>query len=252
MMRKYLGIAVLALLVMALGAAYADPIPGSINELDNWNFEKTDGSGAHVWGLWGHGADMGIGLDGANGWAAYCKQAGGDLWIRQIVDETQNPLWNDLFHQKEIDLMADIGISWMGGGTGHPEMDVDGHTTSRVMFRLDWWNEGDPFPGEVIGLDSPPAPYHAESGWYYFDSSASDQWTTVNPWDDDIWVLSANGKPIQPRWVSVEIILKQAPGENVWVDNVNLTSSCIPEPMSIILGCFGLSSVAGLRRLIRR
>lgn len=248
-MRKYLGIAVLAILLIAVGTAYADPIPGSINELQNGDFELG------AWGAWQAGSDMGIALDGPNHWAAYCKQAGSpNLWLRQVVDDkylpdgTLNPNWNDLFHQKEVDLMADISLTWFPGG--QPQLDQNGNTISRIRFGLDWWDETFNDVNDPRQLPKPQ--YLVLSDWYYFNDAGNGQWRVVNPWDDDIWVFGANDKTMQPRWISVEVIIEQASGEEVWVDNMVLTSKCIPEPMSMILGGLGLSSVVGLRRLRRK
>ncbi|MCX6377671.1 MAG: hypothetical protein NTU88_16845, partial [Armatimonadetes bacterium] len=63
MMRKYLSAGVLVLLlVMSIGAAYADWIPGSINEIVEGDFQ--DNAGAGTWGPWEHGEGLVLGLDG--------------------------------------------------------------------------------------------------------------------------------------------------------------------------------------------
>jgi hypothetical protein len=103
----------------------------------------------------------------------------------------------------------------------------------------------------------PNVPAEYASDWVTYDQLfpgyANGEWITVNPFANDILILRDRDRNlIQPRWVSVEVGVWQAKGETVWIDNVILTSKCIPEPMSLILGCIGLSSVAGLRRLRRK
>lgn len=236
MMRKYLGAGVLVLLLLfAFGAAFADPIPGCPNELDNGDFETG------TWGLWEHGAGLALGIDGpTHNWGVFCKEPTQSLLLRQVVDDMRNPLWDPTKDWKMIDLMADIRCVWAPGDPGHP--------TSRISFRLDWWgtNWNDVEQGQL-----PPAEYY--SNWITYSFTDNAIWRTVNPFANDIWVLrDATGKLIQPRWISVEILIDQAPSEFVWVDNVILTSKCIPEPMSMVLGIMGLGSVAGLRRMFRK
>jgi hypothetical protein len=248
MMRKYLSVGVLALLLlMSVGAAFADMIPGSNNELLNSDFEKglTDADPAN-WGAWLHGTDVGIFQYGVNNLALACKYPGQEsqTWIRQVVDETLNPTWDWTKNWKEIDLMADI--AW----TGPP---VDPHPTSWIEFKLDWWDmEHNGNPGDPRVQPADPPDYVVTSDPYYFGLPPG-EWHTVNPFANDMNVLrDRNGNLIQPAWVSVEIVLHQMPGETIWVDNVILTGKCIPEPMSLVLGFMGLGSVAGLKRMFRK
>jgi len=249
MMRKYLSAGVLALLlVLSIGTAYADWIPGSINELVNGDFETGN------WGPWEHGAGLALGVDGiVNNWGVYCKYPTQNLLLRQVVDETLNVNnWDWSKNWKEIDLMADIRCVWAEGDPGHP--------TSTVSFRLDWWSdEGKPEwwePQQIwdnVGNQMVYVPGDFHSRWVTYGFTENSTWSTVNPFANDMWVLhDAAGNPMQPKWVSVEILIDQSPTEQVWVDNVILTSKCIPEPMSLVLGFMGLGSVAGLRRMFRR
>lgn len=247
-MRKYLSVGVLALLLlMSVGAAYADWIPGSMNELVNGDFQNgpTDDDPAN-WGPWLHGTDVGVYEWSSDNLALSCKYPGLETqtWFRQVVDETLNPNWDWTENWKMIDLMADI--TWTGPG-------VEPHPTSSVEFRLDWWDiehngkDGDP---RVQPVDPPD--YVSDWVPYYFGLPPG-EWHTVNPFANDMDVLrDGDGNLIQPAWVSVEILLHQMPGETVWVDNVILTSDCIPEPMSLVLGFMGLGSVAGLRRIFKK
>ncbi|MDH7602260.1 MAG: PEP-CTERM sorting domain-containing protein [Armatimonadota bacterium] len=225
------------LLAVLCSSVWAVPL-NSFNELRNGDFETGDLT------YWQHGEDIAVARDGAaHGYGAYCKRSGGDLWLRQIVDDSRSPDWDWNLHSKILDLVADI--TWQGWEPSN----------SAVSFRLDWWDERynsvsnwEQLP-HAIG--APPAGSDPAAGYYTTDwvtirlaGTRPGEWITVNPFD-------RTQLPVQPRWVSVEITYTQAPGETVWVDNVILTGKCVPEPSSMI-GLVGLCStlVAGFR--IRR
>lgn len=246
-MKKYLMIICLVCVALAMAvAAYATPIPGSINELTNGNF-------ANGWTSWEHGSGLAFGMAAPGyGRAVHCNGPDPNnpnaLLLRQVVDETKNPLWNWSMNQKEIDLMADIRCVWSAEG------DIP-HPLSTISFRFDWW--GPQWNGSEIRPMLPtgaPAPAEAWSQWvtYGFSPNGNGIWRTVNPFVQDKQVLQWDGKPFQPRWLSVEVLIDQKPGERVWVDNLNLTAKCIPEPMSLVLGFMGLGSVVGLRRFVKK
>ena len=245
-MKKYLGIGSLVFILLAMTVgAFATPIPGSINELVNGNFETGNTA------PWEVGSGLAFGVDGpAHNYGIYCKDPQESLLLRQVVDETLNPLWDWSLNQKQIDLVADIRCVWAEGDAGHP--------LSTISFRLDWWGpEWNGSPSDVTGANGsvpPTGPAEGYSDWVTFDFSqnASGVWSTVNPFVQDTEVLQWNGKPFQPRWVSVEVLINQNPEEIVWVDNLNLTAKCIPEPMSLVLGFMGLGSVVGLRRFVKK
>jgi len=237
--------AVMLLLLLLVTSSYGDWIPGSINELNNGDFENPPGS----WGPWEHGAGLALAVDGpSHNWGVYCKDPTQSLLLRQVVDETLNPLWDPYMHQKEIDLMADIRTSWMPGDPGHP--------TSTVSFRLDWWSDvGKPDWWEPSqfwdGNQMVYVPGDFHSDWVTYGFTENGTWRTVNPFANDLYVLrDENGNPIQPRWVSVEVLIEQDPAEYVWVDNLILTSRCVvPEPSAFL----GLGSgILGLCGMLRR
>ncbi len=245
-MKKYLGIGALAFVLLTMTVSvFATPIPGSINELVNGGFQTG------TWGPWEHGGGLHVDLvPGTNNqYAARCQNPNLSLLLRQVVDETKNPLWNWNMNQKMIDLTADIMCDWHEGTPGHP--------ISKIGFRFDWWGP------EWNGSQAPPtAPAQAYSDWKWFGFSENENgiWNAVNPFVQDTQVLKWNygtvDQPIwgtfQPRWLSVEVLIDQKPGERVWVDNLNLTAKCIPEPMSLVLGFMGLGSVVGLRRFVKK
>lgn len=220
--------------------ASALPLNG-YNEVQNPGFETGDLTG------WQHGADIIAAPDGpAQGWAATCKAAGGDTWLRQIVDDSLSPEWNWNYHQKLVDLVAKI--TW----TGWEPPD------SMILFRLDWWSE------QYNSVNNPemlphylgPPPAGSDPGvgyfvteWvaYSFLNIPGFQWTLVNPFDRILL-------PEQPRWISVEVLYVQASGESVWLDDVILTGRCIPEPSSLasLIGGFAVALVGfGKRRISR-
>ncbi|MCL5103636.1 MAG: hypothetical protein M1133_05920 [Armatimonadetes bacterium] len=228
---KTLVLIIAAMLVMSV-AAVASPIPGSLNEIINGDFETGD------WAPWEHGSDLGLDFlsNDPHGWVVSCKQPGGNLLLRQVVDESRNTLWNWTDHAKFIDLTADI----MAIGT--PPVD------SGVRFRLDWWDERYNSSNSV-----PTDPVSGYSDWVTImfadiPGYRPDTWVTVNPFNNDGVIF----KDFQPRWVSVEIELIQTPLEIVVVDNFILTSRCVPEPMSVMLGVLGLGAVGTFRRIRRK
>jgi hypothetical protein len=225
-------------------SVWATPIPGSINELLNWNFTDSpiigyDGFGRPIYGggPWQVGQWIAVEKDGINyGLAANCKNDADPtgLWMFQIVDETTNPLWINGGTQKYVDLMADIRV--MGD-----------HTDSTLTFQLGWWDTDYPIqPTVPIEGGLPVFPSTGFQWSQAVECSFADPgvWYTVNPFDRILL-------PEQPRWLVVLVGFDQASGETIWVDNVVLTSNCIPEPMSLVLGIIGLGSIVGFRKLRR-
>jgi hypothetical protein len=212
------------------------PAQATTNEVLNGDF----GTGTLVY--WQHGVDIDVGIDGpGHDWAATCKNPGGDLWLRQIVDDTASPDWNPALHRKEITVTADLAWSgWVGAG-------------AEVKFRLDWWAESYnnvtdpttlPYYSDPMLSGSDPAQGYFVSDWVSYDLSGLPalQWLPVTPFDERLL-------DVQPRWVSLEVVYTQPAGTGVWMDNVTLTGKCIPEPSSL-LALFGGCGVllAGLRR----
>lgn len=236
-MKKCILLSVLAFCLAVSTAAWSLPL-NDFNELINGDFNTGDLSG------WQAGEDIAVALDGPGmGYSATCKNPGGDLWLRQIVDDSLSPGWNWDFDQKILDLTAQI--TWSGW---EPPF-------SSISFRLDWWdpcfnNIEDPtclpnYEGPPVQSDPSCGYYTTDWVTYTYDNIPAFQWVTVNPFDRILL-------PVQPRWVSVDIIFDQAAGESVWLDNVVLTGQCVPEPSGmLILLSGGVPLILG-RRFIRR
>jgi hypothetical protein len=211
-------------------AASAMPIPGSDNEIQNPGFEAN-------WNSWERGAGLDMGQADGHGNAVYCKDPSKSLLLRQVVDESTNTLWDWDKHAKWIDLTAQILCE-----------DLSSPSTSGVRFGIDWWSE------EYNTVDDPGMlPAHQGPVWVtvYFADIPNYQpftWVTVNPFDVNKTLFSE----FQPRWVSVEAELIQGTGEVVWIDNLDLTSMCVPEPSAIFALITGLVGMSSASRLFRR
>jgi len=234
---KHTSLLFLAIAVMLC----ASPAMASVsyNEIINGDFNTGDLS------FWQHGVDIAVAMDGPdNGYAATCKNPGGDLWLRQVVDDSLSPDWNWNLHQKLISATAQI--AWSGWVPSN----------ASVAFRLDWWSEAYnlvtdpatlPYYSGPLAAGSDPAQGYYVSDWVSFDLShlPSMQWSTVVPFDQVLL-------PIQPRWVSLEVVYVQPTGVSVWLDNVTLTGKCVPEPSSLLALLGGCGVLLGGLRLRRK
>lgn len=226
-------------------SGWAWQIPGSNNELLNWNFEDSpiigyDGFGRPIYGggPWVLGNWIKVEMDGTQLLAANCKNelepAG--LWMYQIVDESMNPLWMEGGTQKYVDLVAKIRV--MGDSSN-----------STVKFQLGWWDTDFPEKPENLPLEG-GKPVFPTSGFQLTDPvvctfAEPGIWYPVNPFNRILL-------PSQPRWMIVYVEFGQVDAETVWVDDLVLTGKCIPEPASIALGVLGLGSVAGFKRFRKK
>ena len=225
------------LLVFSTAAAWSLPING-FNEIVNPDFATGTTLG------WQTGTDIVVAMDGPDhGYAATCKQPGGDLWLRQIVDDSLSPGWIPSGNAKYLDLMADV--TWSGFTA----------SDASVSFRLDWWAESynevnDPtkLPHYLGGPgEADPALGYFVGDWVTVSLAqyAALDWQTVNPFNRILL-------PVQPRWVSVEMTYVQPAGVSVWVDNVTLTGQCVPEPSGLLALFGGIAPLVIGTRFIRR
>lgn len=236
-MKTLLSFVIIAL-VAAAGPAGAGPIPGSSNELTNGDFEA--GAADQPPPGWEVAFDAGqnrwevlTANTGNPGKSANCfKSLPAGTWgdrLRQVVDESKNPLWLDAGTGKIIDLQADI--------KGFVSPFALPGVKYGVRFRLDLW--GPAYNGiSDPSLLPPPTSY---TGWVEYLNPDTTKFTTVNPFNR----LQLD---YQPRWVSVEIEYMQPDQTFCMVDNVNLTARCTPEPATVLLSGMGLAGLAGLRR----
>lgn len=219
---------VVGIFLLMCQSVLATPIPGSPNELVNGTFDN----GLDGWEY--TPGDIVAAVVGNPAPAAQCNRSleGWGLRLRQVVDDSKNPLWDPNLHIKMIDLQADIAILVKDGATGG------------VRFRLDYWDESYNEQDEPPVTTDPGAGYFV-TDWVEYTSSQETWFTTVNPFNQVLL-------PIQPRWVSVEIEFLQPAGSFNLVDNIILTSKCVPEPGTLMLlasGLVGLGFVRSRRKL---
>ena len=228
---------ILGALVALSAATQAAPIPGSDNELLNWDFDHPAVQ-QDPWSPWEHGSGLALGEVDGHGNAVFCKDPQANLLMRQVVDESENALWDWTKHAKWIDLTAEI-------------MCVDMHvpTMSGVRFCLDYWFEDRNVINDPTQLPAPDG-YTDWVPIYFADIPGYKPftWYTVNPFD----VNKAWFADFQPRWVSVEVELIQWPGEVVWIDNLELTAKCVPEPAAILALLTGIVGLGAFRAFKRK
>lgn len=201
----------------------ATPIVGSTNEVINGDFEQgTVLNPPPSWMVTDRQViTAGVGNPGQSAQCFIPTGTGnwGDT-MRQVVDESLNPLWNPLDDSKIIDLQADINTN--------VNIPING-----IRFRLDFWSDAFNSVNDPTTLPAPTS----VTDWVQYtgtDFNADPtKWNTVNP-------FNRLALDFQPRWASVEIqFMQPAPADIIRVDNVILTSECIPEPSTILLVACG-------------
>ncbi len=118
-----------------------------------------------------------------------------------------------------------------------------------ITFRIYWWNE------DKNSIDDPSllgAPDGQSADVTYIFSQIqgyeSEDWITVNPFNCNRTLFAG----FQPRWLKVEIELLQVQFDVVGLDNVILTSQCVPEPATAGLLVLGAAALVARRRRTRR
>lgn len=146
-------------------------------------------------------------------------------YLRQIIDNSKSPDWNPNLNHK----IETLEFNLYTEGEGY------------VMVGFDWWDT------DSSTKPSGPAPYWEILPTKYYSPN---QWTRISVTYD--WA----GKPgptQQPRWTSIEIYFYgcAGTGNEAGVDDIVVTSRCVPEPSSTMaLGgsLLGLVGFAWRRR----
>lgn len=145
-------------------------------------------------------------------------------YLRQIIDNSKSPFWNPNLNHK----IETVTFELYTAGAGH------------IQVGFDWWDTFD--STKPVGS----APYWEILPTQYYSPN---EWTTVSVTFD--WL----GKPgsQQPRWTSIEIYFYgcSGTGNEAGVDNIVVTSQCVPEPSSLLVlggSLLGLAGAAWRRR----
>lgn len=272
-MKKILFVLILLLFASSAMAAPLFTTPGS--ELKGWQGNEGD---LAWWNVMpnssvtlvspGSISNAGVGAIGCN-----LVNPAFDNHIRQVVDDSLSPLWLSGGTGKIIDLTVDIAHQNWGGYT-------NSSSQYGVRFRLDWWtinpavgpgnaldpggvfatgltyNNGyviDPSGTTQISYTSKNGPVkaHAKGNYrytdwteYVFQDNVGPQsaWATYNPFNE-MYINDC-----QPRWVSVEIEWLQPAGHMTAIDNIKLTSKCVPEFPAAALAPLGLFAFGFIKR----
>lgn len=149
---------------------------------------------------------------------------GASGYIRQVVDNSKSPFWDpNLNHKIEV-------------------LEFDLYTTGEgyVQIGFDWWDQ---YWGDTKPIGQAP-----------FFEILPTQFTSVGQWTRYAVEFDFYGKPgatWQPRWTSIEIYFFGCYGDNeAGIDDLVLTSRCVPEPSSMLALSGSLLGLAGfvLRR----
>ena len=138
---------------------------------------------------------------------------GASGYIRQIIDNSKSPGWNPNLNHKIETVEFDLYTQ----GEGY------------IQVGFDWWD----YMGDVKPTGD--APY-----WEVLPQ----QYTSLNQWTR--YSVTYEWPNSQPRWTSIEIyFIDCTDGNEAGVDSMVVTSTCVPEPSSLIAFSGSLLALAG-------
>ena len=231
-------------LVFAPLAAHARSIPGAPNEVqDPWFIDHVDNNGTD-WYVGGGGGGAGFTPNQVGSLPGYYYDPGrapGDVTLLRTIVDDFDGLWDDRYHQKEIDLFF------------YAHLAGDGF----INVRFDWWDDpAIPKPSNVPGITPLP---DGVSPWYTLTA------TNLGDFEDGSHLIMPGEEPgdgvgwtaysfhdiwdHQPRWVSIEIELgnyTSGIGGEALITGIDFEAQCIPEPATLMLVALG--GLALLRR----
>lgn len=209
--------------VLAVGSsAFATTVDPN-NEVDNWCFVDGDA---------GWEATENVDFNAGSGDVFGRPHVAIDPWpipgaagsIRQIVDNARSPYWDPNLNHKIVNM----------------EFDVYTTGDAYVVVGFDWW--------DYMGDEKP-------SGAGQYGEMLPMQFASPDSWTRFSVVFDWAGKPgqtQQPRWISVQFGFFGCSGTGhlAAVDDIVLTSRCVPEPSSLLAFSGSLLGLAGfaLRR----
>jgi len=204
-----------------------------------------------------------------------------DNHFRQVVDDTVSPLWDPNGTSKIVDLTLDVGnrrgpnsvqgiasgvrvrLDWWTVGNDDsqgPGQDPVG-ATGQWATGMTWNRVGgnffivDPTVGtttDTLSSDGGDITAFANGNYHWteweymtFDDASQTADTWVREWNP---FNRMSIDDFQPRWMSVEVEWLQPYNYNIAIDNVRLTSQCVPEIPAVLLAPLGLAAFGVIRR----
>jgi hypothetical protein len=194
----------------------------------SWGNLVTNGSFRYNLNNWN--AYGSVQWDGSNGQPSGSAVVPVYAWglLTQVV-KVSNEDWNPTGARTQYELKAKLRI----------------YPTEDIHFKIGWWDNTTTAPSSTA------TPDHVLDLGHWEDTGQS-------------WISTCYSGYLdtQPRYLSVRIEwnpeLNKPADCHGWVDEVEFRAKCVgstmpavPEPMSMALGCLGLFSIVGFRRLRR-